>query len=207
MEINLKNLENQLKKRLDYPYHWGKKQTDDWDKKTNFIYQVRSFSDLQGKAAALDDSLRNYAFNRWLNFWSAKAVEKIFALHPKVIANTNEYDKLVDFSVEGIAFDHKTSVFPKGFGKSLEQALSNKGELIRWLYNQQSQQGRKHYENRIFIVLYDRQTEAHWKLKAEIQIIGKAIANYLHNFSVEKLEEFDFGQGKVFSDIIWVIKE
>lgn len=206
MEINLKNLEIQLKKRLGFPYHWGRKQSDDWDKKTNFIYKVRSFSDLQKKTEFIDDELKNYAFNRWLNFWSAKGIEQIFAMHPKVVPNTNEYDKLIDFSVEQIPFDHKTSVFPKRFDKSLEHALNNKCELIRWFYDEQSQQGRKHYKNRIFVVLYDKTTQEHWKLKAEIDLIRQEIETYLNHFSVQRLETFDFGEGLVFSDIIWVIK-
>ena len=45
--IDLEKLELQLKKRLKYPYTWGRKQADDWDKMTNFIYEIRRFSDLE----------------------------------------------------------------------------------------------------------------------------------------------------------------
>lgn len=206
MNLDLKHLEIQLKKRFEFPYHWGRKQSDDWDRKTNFIYHIRAFSDLQKKVEPLNEALKNYARNRWLNFWSAKGIEQIFATHPKVVANTNEYDKLVDFFVEQTAFDHKTSVFPKGFNKNLEYAQKHKQELLQWFYQQQSQQGRKHYKNRIFVVLYDKTSQEHWKLKAEIDLIRQEIETYLNHFSAQRLETLDFGEGLVFSDIIWVIK-
>lgn len=204
-KIDLNRLQIQLKKRLDFPYDWGRKQTDNWDRKTNFIYETRTFSELQEKVKGFDTQLQNYAFNRWLNFWSAKGIEQIFAESSKVTPNINEFDKLKDFDIQDIPFDHKTSVFPKGFGKDLDYALNNKRELIEWLYKQQSQQGRKHYKNRIFVVLYDKTYNEHWKLKAEIMLIKNKIENYLEDFSPEKLEKFYFEGEEVFSDIIWII--
>lgn len=205
-KIDLGILENQLRKRLNFPYNWGRIQADDWDRKTNFIYKTRSFSQLKEQVKDFEDSLRDYAFNRWLNFWSAKGIEQIFAESSKVTPNINEFDKLKDFDIEDISFDHKTSVFPKGFGKDLDYALNNKRELIEWFYRQQSQQGRKHYKNRIFVVLYDKTCNEHWKLKAEIMLIKNEIENYLKDFSPEKLEKFSFEGEEVFSDIIWIIK-
>ena len=77
--MNLQSLESELKKRLDFPYNWGRKQSDEWDRKTKFIYQTQDFESLENQCRDFDNELRNYAFNRWLNFWSAKAVEEIFA--------------------------------------------------------------------------------------------------------------------------------
>ena len=130
----------------------------------------------------------------------------MFAQHPIVKPNLNQYDKLVDFSINGIDFDHKTSVFPKGYGKSLEFAQNNKSDLIIWLYENQSQQGRKHLKNRIFVVLYDSVNNQHWKMKSEIMLLKKEIDKYVNNFSIEKLSKLNFGSGIVLSDIIWVIK-
>lgn len=203
-DINLNQLEIQLKRRVCFPYVWGRKQSDDWDKKTSFIYDIRSFSELQQRIEPLSESLAQYALNRWLNFWSAKGVEQIFASHSKVIPNVNPYDKWIDFTIDGIAFDHKTSVFPKGYEKDWEYARKHKRDLIAWLYQEQSTQGRQHYKNRIFVVLYDENHAEHWKLKAEITHIKNKIETYLNTFSVQHLEVFDFGNGTVLSDIIWV---
>lgn len=175
-----------------------------WDHNTRFIYDTPSFSVFLEKANNLGDELRAYAMNRWYNFWSAMAVEYIFTTHQNVNANRNKYDKHVDFSIEGIPFDHKTSVYPRGFGKSIFYATTHKKELIQWLYNHQSQQGRKHLENRLFVVLYDSIAGEHWKMKSEISLMKDAVDKYMEEFDRTSLEELDFGKGKVFSDILWV---
>ncbi len=201
--MDLERVERELKKRLPYPYRWGRKQSNSWDSDTNFIYRTYSFESLLRKTAPLNQELRDYALNRWYNFWSAMAVEDIFASHSNIIANKNVYDKLVDFTIDHIPFDHKTSIFPKGFNQSYEYAINNEKELIQWLYENQSQQGRKHLKNRLFIVLYDSNNQ-HWKMKSEIMKFKKSIDLYVNNFSTKHLHTFDFGEGKVYSDILWI---
>lgn len=201
--MDLERVERELKKRLPYPYRWGRKQSNSWDSDTNFIYRTYSFESLLRKTAPLNQELRDYALNRWYNFWSAMAVEDIFASHSNIIANKNVYDKLVDFTIDHIPFDHKTSIFPKGFNQSYEYAINNEKELIQWLYENQSQQGRKHLKNRLFIVLYDSNNQ-HWKMKSEIMKLKKSIDLYVNNFSTKHLHTFDFGEGKVYSDILWI---
>lgn len=205
-KIDLQLLEHNLKMRLAYPYQWGMRQSDDWDAKTNFIYTTRDFSVLEEKTKNFELQLKNYTYNRWLNFWSAVGVEQVFCSHQGVQPNLNYRDKLVDFKINTICFDHKTSVYPKAFAKPLAQAVHNKSELIQWLYENQSQQGRKHLKNRLFVVLYNTQNPAeHWKLKAEIALLKEKIDRYVLTFAPEGLTELDFGEGKVLSDIIWVI--
>ena len=197
--MDLQRVENELKKRLVYPYKWGRKQSNSWDSDTNFIYKTYSLESLLLKMVAFNQDLRDYALN-----WSAMAVEDIFGSHQVVQPNKYIYDKLVDFNINMIPFDHKTSIFPKGFNKTIEYAQTNKKELITWLYENQSQQGRKHLKNRLFIVLYDNNAHQHWKMKAEIMFLKISIDNYLKTFSKQNLVELDFGNGAVFSDIIWI---
>ena len=203
--MDLQRVERELKKRLLYQYRWGRKQSDSWDSDTNFIYQTYSFNALLKKIKPLSQELKDYALNRWYNFWSAMAVEYIFASHGNVIANKNSYDKLVDFTIDNIPFDHKTSIFPKGFNKSYKYAIENEKELIQWLYDNQSQEGRMHFKNRLFIILYDKNKQ-HWKLKSEIMELKKEIDFYVTNFSKSNLYELNFGDGKVYSDILWITK-
>ncbi len=204
--MDLARVERELKKRLPYPYRWGRKQSNAWDSDTNFIYQTYSFESLLRKTEHLNQDLRDYALNRWYNFWSAMAAEDIFASHSNVVANKNSYDKLVDFTIDGIPFDHKTSIYPKGFNKLYEYAKENEKELIQWLYDNQSQQGRKHLKNRLFIIMYDKNNQ-HWKMKAEIELLKKKIDEYILNFNPSQLQVFDFGDGEVLSSIIWVERE
>jgi hypothetical protein len=124
-----------------------------------------------------------------------------------VKANIDKRDKLVDFSINDIVFDHKTSVYPNGFHHNINYAVKNKTELIKWLYENQSQQGRKHYGNRLFIVVADRNTCEHWKLKAEISWLREKIGNYLDMFDPDNLGHMNFIKERItLSDIIWAIK-
>lgn len=198
--MDLLALELELKKRLNYPYYWGNIQCDSWDKSTRFIYNTPSFEELLERLSHLDQNLINYALNRWYNFWSAKAVEQLFCMHPGVIANKNKYDKLIDFKINDIPFDHKTSVFPKSYKQSFEFARAHKQELIEWLYQHQSQEGRKHLSNRLFVILYDKQQEEHWKLKAEIGLMKKAVDDYINSFSFDQLIKTK----SALADIIWL---
>jgi len=203
--MDLERVERELKKRWIVPYRWGRRQSDEWDRRTNFIYTTYSFESLLRKSEGLNEDLKNYALNRWYNFWSAKAVEHIFASHPLVTPNKNRYDKLVDFTIDDIPFDHKTSIFPRGFDRGLEYAKKHKEELIYWLYENQSQQGRKHLKNRLFVVLYDR-SEEHWKLKAEISLIKMSVQEYLRRFDAKELSRIEVEKSEALSDILWVVK-
>lgn len=202
--MNLQSLESELKKRLDFPYTWGRRQTDDWDKKTKFIYQTQDFESLENQCKDFDNELRNYAFNRWLNFWSAKAVEEIFAENSLVKKEDNPFSKTVDFYISEIPFDHKSSVFPRQFGKRFDYCLNHKKLLIEWLYQNQSQQGRKHLENRLFIVFFNEKSNEHWKMKTELSLIQEKIEDYLRNFSKDNLVSLNLDSREILSDVIWI---
>ncbi|NOR27679.1 MAG: hypothetical protein GQ540_04010 [Lutibacter sp.] len=211
--MDYKALEEELKKRLKFQYSWGRKQVDVFDKQTSFIYKVASFElllstiEIKFKNNAQYNDLKNYALNRWFNFWSAKAIETIFCEHTTVKSHPDSYNKFTDFFINEIPFDHKTTVFPKGFKKSVPYAIEHKHELIEWLYKNQSQQQRKHFKNRLFIVLVNFENEnEHWKLKAEISWLKNIVSTYLSKFEPSELHSFYFENEIVKADIIWAIK-
>ncbi len=211
--LDLSNIEKELKKRHQFPYKWFRKQNDQWDRYTQFIYQIPIWEVLIRKITIVAESqevdkqqIFQYAANRWYNFWSAQAVEQIFTEIEGIdsVAETKDSEK--DFYLFGIPFDHKTSVFPKQFEKTFEYAQTHKTELIEWLYKNQSTQKRHHFKNRLFIVVFDKNGE-HWKLKAEISLLKKAIEKYVAVFKPEQLHSFKFAHGQnTLSDIIWVSK-
>lgn len=210
MPLNLHAIEEELKKRWPYPYTWGRKQSDAWDAQTNFIYKTPSFDGLLRQTELMPPPIKNYAMNRWYNFWSAQAVEAIFCSFPTVKPNLNPYHKLIDFRINGIAFDHKTTVFPRAFSPQrrhgvtpAEYAKQHPAALARWLYENQSQQGRKHLENRLFIVLLHKSGE-HWKLKAEISLLKETIGNYISSFHEKALILLPIQGKTVRTDILWV---
>jgi hypothetical protein len=212
MDAELINIEKELKKRLAYPYKWGRKQNDYFDQLTNFVYKIFAFEEVLKETETRFNSdkehknIANYALNRWYNFWSAQAVEKIFCSLPNVKPALDEKDRLVDFTIDGVTFDHKTSIFPKNFPYPIEEAIKKTNELIFWLYKHQSQQQRKHLKNRLFIVLYSSTSE-HWKLKAEISWLKERIEKYMRGFNPHYLLKFQLEpEHETLSDVIWAIK-
>ena len=211
--LDLENIEKELKKRYQFPYKWFRKQNDQWDRFTQFIYQIPNWEALIRKIAIVAESqevdkqqIFQYAANRWYNFWSAQAVEQIFTEIDGIEPVEEIKDSEKDFYLFGIPFDHKTSVFPQQFEKTFEYALNHKNELIEWLYKNQSTQKRHHFKNRLFIIVFDKNGE-HWKLKAEISLLKKAIQKYVASFQTEQLHSFKFADGQTtLSDIIWVSK-
>ncbi|SRX52648.1 hypothetical protein [Aequorivita sp. CIP111184] len=211
--LNLENIEKELKKRHQYSYNWFRKQNDQWDRYTQFIYKTSNWEVLIKKIATVAETqdidkqhIFQYAANRWYNFWSAQAVEHIFTNITGIESVVEIKDSEKDFYLFGIPFDHKTSVFPKQFKKTFEYAQNHKTELIEWLYQNQSTQKRHHFKNRLFIVVYAENGE-HWKLKAEISLLKKAIEKYVAGFNPEQLHSFIFAEDQTtLSDIIWVSK-
>lgn len=206
MDHTLIEIEEQLKRRVtEYPrVRWGRKQSDDWDRRTRFIYHTFAWDDLRAQIVRLDRTLADYAVHRWFNFWSARAVEMAFCAQPGVQANRNAQDRLVDFRIHGIPFDHKTSVFPAQYDRTFEQARRDKRHLIRWLYDQQSAQGRYHLENRLFVLLYAHDGE-HWRLRARVSALAQLIAGYVAEFSPPHLVRLSFDDHQVLSDVLWFV--
>ena len=212
MNAELINIEKELKKRLAYPYKWGRKQNDEFDKLTNFVYRISSFDEVLKETENRfqkdkeHQNIANYSLNRWYNFWSAQAVEKIFCSLPNVKPALDEKDRLVDFTIDGVTFDHKTSVFPENFPYKIDEAIRKTDQLILWLYTNQSQQQRKHLKNRLFIVLFSSDGD-HWKLKAEISWLKERIEKYMEGFNTNYLLKFQLEKNQeTISDVIWAIR-
>jgi len=124
-DIDLTALETELRKRTAEPFApWGRQQSDAWDAATQFVYRTPTWDALKTQARTKcppdtdPHEFFNYAANRWFNFWSAQGIEHIFARLPAVQPNPNRRDRRVDFTLHGIPFDHKTSVFPNHFPAS-----------------------------------------------------------------------------------------
>jgi len=202
----LKAIETELKKRIASPYQKQfHMQNNNDDQATNFIYQTKSWNELQSKIAELTPELQIYAVNRWFNFWSAQAVEAIFISHPRVSKRTSETHATIDFFIDEIPFDHKSTVFPKAYPETLAYARSHPGHLIRWLYEKQSKERRHHLGNRLFIILYASHGQ-HWKLRAEISLLQKQIHRHLDSFRKEHCYPLDFQGTVTLADYIWIIQ-
>lgn len=206
---SLHQIETELKKRWAFPYHWHKKQDNKADKLTHFIFEILYFEDLlleiERQLAPLPayDKWKDYALNRWYNYWSSVAVERILASFQGIEAHPNEKHQSIDFFLHGIPFDHKTTVFPFGYTKTQAFAEENPLHLIHWLYNSQSHEQRWHLENRLFLVCYDKEG-SHWHLKAEIGLIEKALTTYMRAFNFARLKQVAIADNLIWTDLVWV---
>jgi hypothetical protein len=206
--VNLELVEIQLKKRWASEYKWGRKQADIWDSQTNFICTIADFDDVIARiydefhTHRKYEDLRNYALNRWYDFQSARAVKHIFNSHPKVRTVKNDKDREEGFYINGVAFDHKTSVFPIDFGEDLDCAIGNPIKLAKWLYVHQNEQQRFHAKNRLFLVLHKKDGE-HWRLKAELSWIKALVDTYLDSYRELDLMSLKHSKGILKTDVIF----
>lgn len=212
--FNFDLCELHLKKRVrELPYIWGGKQTNEKDKITQNIYNIRSYRELINSYSTYPKHIKNYAYNRWFNFWSAFATESFFVNNPyiNVKSEKNKFHKTIDFYINGIPFDHKSSKLPDKFNNRLDEInnIDFKKELIEWLYANQSKQQRFHQDNRLFVILIDSNNiKNNWKVKSELSLIKGNIHEYLYNISKNKTKYISIViNGKsILSDIIYVIK-
>jgi len=200
-------------------YDWPKRQDDKWDQLSKFIYGTKEYSELikniKGLKTShqLDIDFEKYVICRWYNFWTSRVIEEyIFGENKKVTPEKDRFHKYIDFYIDKINFDLKCSVFPKGFNSEktdvVDFAINNPSELITWLYLQQSQQGRWHISNRLFIVFInlDNLNES-WRLKKQFSKLKYLVNLYLDNFNQNLFMLKDNRiKSNPKSDIIFLIK-
>lgn len=203
-------------------YNWNIRQKTDLDKLGNFIYETFDYDELETKIDEtikrenLENVFRQYTINRWYNFATSFIIESIFAENPKVQTELNDKNRFVDFYIEGINFDLKTTFPPKRWNyEKVKNALENPLELAKWFYEEQSET-RFHSEQRLFLVLVDfndiknNQEKERWKMKKEFEKIRKVVNLYL---SLENREfpiiKFKYGhkEYQTKTDVIFLIKE
>jgi len=134
--------------------NWKRKQGNDLDNKTKFIYSCNNLADLTFNFSQfnLNDEERTYAIHRWRNFkrheaWLSLLSESVDTFE----LESNQFNRTRDFSilVRGTRnfFDLKVTRFPNSISTDLSDF-----ELANWFYTNQSSQGRQHFENRFFVV-------------------------------------------------------
>lgn len=139
----------------------------------------------------------------YYNTQTTRIIEDIFSRHKKVLPTLVDI-KGVDFFIDMIPLDLKITHIPKGFNENF-----NKQELIKWLYENQSEQ-RFAAENRLFLILNDKNNPTNTdKLKiTHYHTIKDTINNYLNNFDKSNLQNITFSfKNNVYyikSDIIFI---
>ena len=208
--LDIIQLESELRKRLPYHYSRGRKQNNQRDTMTKYIYKTNTRNDFVSKTKILvaqhpmynKKDLFNYAANRRYNFWSAQGVEQMFVNHARVEPEQDRYHQSIDFWIDETPFDHKTSVFPRWRGQDIAYSLEHRWELIDRLYQHQSGQQRFHMQHRIFVLVHAEDGH-HRQLKANLSLLESCITQYLDITSLWDMYSFDHQGEKVMSDVIW----
>jgi len=165
---------------------WGRVQDDAWDGLSRFIYKVRTAQGAreQAERIAAEHGLDrtafvHYALRRWYCFWGARLAELLFLEHRGVRPGPPRHHE-IDFTIDDVPFDLKTTEVPRTFLGSVEQVAANPSLLASWLYDNQSREGRYHTANRLFLVLCDpdRPDEA-WRLRGDVGALRRAIGRFM----------------------------
>jgi hypothetical protein len=119
--------------------------------------------------------------------------EMMFLDHPGVVAGPPK-DHEVDFTIDGVPFDLKTSEVPRVFLDSIEELAANPTTIASWLYAHQSRERRFHNANRLFLLLCDREDpDEAWRLRADAAALREAIDRFMTRRRFTELELPDRG--------------
>lgn len=192
--ILYKSTERDLKSTIPYlKEKWGF-QNNKADKKSNFIYRAEGFDDLMYEHSKNPFDDINYTVRRYYNHVTSTTIENIFCAYDICQKEENVRHKTIDFYILEKPFDLKVSSFPKKYSKSKTDFKNDReyrNDLIVWLYNNQSKEGRYHEGNRLFIVCKDGDGKNSYKnnlLKMNFGPIQNKIENYL-NYSLKNLSK------------------
>lgn len=202
------NLEEELKKALQYINADWKMQNNYNDYRSNFIYQVETVEDCIREANNNWVSV-DYALHRWYNYKTSDCCEKIF-VENGAIKEEDLKNKEIDIYINGESFDIKVTVYPQKLSTHPYdlKTRSGKNAMIRWLYEHQSQQQRKHLKNRLFIVCDGKTPYESLCLKSDFDQIRKKVEAYMNVVQKDGFNELEIIDGrntyKVKSDIIYI---
>jgi len=173
--------------KLDEMPPWGRKQGDQWDRLSNFVYRVKTLRGVRRQAQAVakaerinENTFENYAVRRWYNHHTHDQIMQMFYAHPHIQPEENRKHRTIDFYLREIPFDLKISRFPKAYPEDIRHAWQYRHDLALWMYRHQSKQGRYHIGNRLFIILHHRtQPELSWQLRRDFDALETLVNEFL----------------------------
>lgn len=197
----VRELERQLKKSLPLvTQNWGGKQNDKVDKLTSKLVYSNTLDFDKFKELIntnIPTEYHVYACKRWFNYILSTITEYYFVNNKLCSKKEKLYHKTIDFYLDNIPFDLKSSAFPKSLYSNKISSL----EVVKWLYNNQSKESRFHTHNRLFIVYKPSKHEDIYLLKSNLNLLKFKVLQYLDNWNSTNLLQLD---NKVLTDIILI---
>jgi hypothetical protein len=135
----------------------------------------------------MSDMLKKKIYWTYYNTQTTRIIEDIFNRHERVTPTLVDI-KGVDFFIGKTPLDLKNTRIPEDFTEDFDKL-----ELIKWLYENQSEQ-RFGAENRLFLILNDRNNPKNSdKLKiTQYPRIRTEINSYLNAFNDNNLQNVSF---------------
>jgi hypothetical protein len=166
---------------------WGRRQGDQWDRLSNFIYDTYTLSEVWhqvnvvGRAQGLDiRAFGAYTVRRWYNHHSHDQILQIFQAHPDVRPEENRKHRTIDFYLRDLPFDLKISRFPRAYPENIDYAKIKPHHLAQWLYENQSKERRYHTGHRLFLILqHTPEPQLSWRLRCDFANLERLIQNFL----------------------------
>ena len=142
------------------------KQNNKLDSVSNYIFRVDTYEKLLEEYNKNDENNKinnlsfEYVVHRFFNYKISTTIEKIITSYNICAKVPDLRDKEKDLYIYNVPFDIKVTVLPKKFMKDINYKYNIsdlkkrkvRNELIRWLYENQSKEGRFHTGNRLFIL-------------------------------------------------------
>lgn len=167
------------------------KQNNLLDRKTKFVYDVDNFEllDRMCKTMLKNEDDRKYAYHRWVNLNISNYCEELFCKYGAEKVE-NKKDKEKDIFIDDVPFDVKVTNYPstayENFDLDTEQG---KKDLCIWLYNNQSNEGRQHFKNRLFVVCCGNNMEEKWRNRTNLKLLDDHIRDFMSEPTYYTLEE------------------
>lgn len=210
-----KQLEKDLQKALEMIGEFGwDKQTDDWDRKTNFIYQAESLEDCLQKAQLVPEVPQSYVLHRWYNFHTSVVCEYLFCEFGAV-HEVNKYNHDIDIYINGIPYDVKLTVYPAALEEKRPYDLwtrNGKDAMIQWLYHSQTKGNRNQFVNRLYVLCDAKTPEERLAMKSEFDLQREAIRIFMRDArkrglnGQNVLDERDGSVHHLHCDLIYVVR-
>jgi len=192
-------------------FNWGVVQGRlDQKIQQEYVREICHYQNLlSGVKSKLHDDITSYVVATWYNHWTTVLIEDYISLHPEVVPTLKNISG-VDIFFKGQPFDLKTTYFPRGYPRSVDEAIANPDQLAIWLYENQGEQ-RFGNHKRLFVILVDNNNlDQSWKLKRDFEFIFGKIDQFLNEATVSAKDKISFSyKGKsyhTFAKVLIVTK-
>ncbi len=195
--------------------HWMM-QNNRNDNASRLIYETATFDGLLDKLdrGHYSEEERNYVIHRWFNLQTSTICEELFIEHgaTRATAEENKYGH-TDIFVGEIPLDVKLTVYPRGRNpgnrRSKLERRTDRDELIRWMYANQSKGYRHSYNNRLFIVCMGDSVDERNGMKldfhqidSKIKILMEHWIRFPEDMNSILLDEDDAPKAPVYAEVI-----